>query len=314
MSFLGVSVDTQSIRTAATEVRGHMLARLAMDEQPRLEQFVTAATTLGPYDAYKVYSADARRIAEEVRKAHGADGLRYFLHASIMHALADTLASGRFARLSKRVQEQQLGQFRRMVSKVDAGAEWLDLDHDLFHKEFGIASLRLYVAGAQLVDPRCGIPRSLMVRGAPADWLRKIRLIVSLGGFRPYFQIHTHKFMLETFNEEGWNECYRCCADLYDVHPEVLGMYGSSWFYDPVLDAISPRLAYLRSVPQNGGASLLFVAAGGDAINNSVATSPTRKALYDEGKYLPKSYMLIWGKEEQIVWANQVPHSASIAA
>ena len=51
-----------------------------------------------------------------------------------------------------------------------------------------------------------------------------------MGGFRPYFQIHTHQFMLDAFNEAGWEECYRCCAELYAVHPEVLGMQAAVGF------------------------------------------------------------------------------------
>jgi len=39
-------------------------------------------------------------------------------------------------------------------------------------------------------------------------------------------------------------------------------MFGSSWFYDPLLADISPHLNYLRDVPMAGGAELFFVGTG----------------------------------------------------
>jgi hypothetical protein len=92
---------------------------------------------------------------------------------------------------------------------------------------------------------------------------------------------------------------------LYALHPDVLGMFGASWFYHPVLDTISPRLSYLRDVPLKGGAHLFFVEEGGAARANSLATSPTRRKLYEEGKYFPTTYMMVWGREAQSNWARQ---------
>jgi hypothetical protein len=68
---------------------------------------------------------------------------------------------------------------------------------------------------------------------------------------------------------------------------------------------VSPRLGYLRDTPIQGGAHLFFYEEGGSSISNSLSTSPTRRKLYDEGKYMPKSYMLVWGKRPQIAWARR---------
>ena len=82
-------------------------------------------------------------------------------------------------------------------------------------------------------------------------------------------------------------------------------MFGASWFYDPVLATVSPRLGYLRDVPLNGGAKLFFVEKGGAALANSLSTSPTRRKLYEEGKYVPTTYMMAWGRKAQSAWARQ---------
>ncbi len=299
-----MQIDPDKLNCSAIAERDRLLAALGTaDAISLLDRFIHEAPGTGALDGYKVFTQAASAILSAVRDKTGDAGARAFLRAVILHAIAKTVGEQGLKRLPARIAAQQLQQFKRIISHEE-DSPWLHLDHDLFHKEFGIATLRLYVAGARLVDPRCGVPRSLLGRGTPADWLRSTSAIASIGGFRPYFQIHTHKFMLETFNEEGSNECYRCCAELYELFPEVLGMFGSSWFYDPALATVSPRLAYLREVPLRGGAKLLYVASGGEAIDNALAKSATRRRLYEEGRYRPKNYMLIWGRRRQQEWAQ----------
>jgi hypothetical protein len=297
-------MDFDPVVSATKASLAHLTGRLPGPVQTTIGDFVRAAQEVGPLEDYKHFPEKARLLIPDGDLADGSKTSAVFLKAAIMYGMLETLESRRFTQLPARVRTQQLRQLQRMLAEGEATSEWLRIDHDLFHKEFGIATLRLYVAGAQLIDARCGIPRSIVVKGGVGSVIKNLAGILRLGGFRNYFQIHTHKFMLDTFNEEGWEECYRCCAELYALHPEVLGMYGSSWFYDPVLDVISPRLSYLRATPMAGGAELFFVEEGGSAKNNSLSTSPSRRKLYEEGKYIPKSYMLAWGKAKQIAWAE----------
>ncbi len=305
-------MEFEQISQAAAATRDRLLLQLGPKATAQLDAFVEQASLAGSFDSYKVYPAGARTIVEALRTDSGVVGVRQFLRAAIAQRLLQTLASSGLARLPARVRAQQLLQFQRIAADGNDGADWLDLDQDLFQKEFGIVSLRLYVAGCQLIDPRCGIPRSVLVRGTPLQWLRNGAMLMMLGGYRPFFEIHAHKFMLDLFGEEGRDECYRCCAELYAIHPEVRGMIAGSWFYDPALTGISPRLAYLRAVPESGGAYLLFVEAGGDALKNALATSPTRRRLHEQGKYMPKNYLLVWGKARQQAWARSPGASTSV--
>lgn len=296
------------IEQAAAQSLAAVLARLVPvlpDADARIAALIAAARQLGPYDHYKVFPAPVHAAADQVRALCGEEGLRRFLRAVLASAVLSTVASDRYRALPPRCAANQARHLLRIAGDADDRADWLDLGHDLFQKEFGLATLRLYAAGAQLVDYRCGVPRSTPMREGVLKALPKLLVFGRLGGFRPYFQIHTHSFNLDAFDEPGWEECYLCCAELYRVHPEVLGMFGSSWFYDPALDAISPRLAYLRTTPQAGGASLMFVVEGGEAINNATATSPSRRRLFEEGTYKPTNYMLVWGRRDQIDWARR---------
>lgn len=272
-----------------------------------LEGFIQAATDIGPLDHYKYFSDAARSMVERIHASGGVSAARAFLRAVLGRTISTWVSAGHYQRLPPLCACFHARQLNRIAHDFDACADWLDLRNDLFQKEFGIVSLRLYVAGAELVDYRCGVPRSIVLRGGATKVVANIIVMLRLGGFKPYFQSHIHAFNLDAFNEEGRNDLYRCCAELYALHPECLGMFGSSWFYDPVLDQISPRLSYLRTIPLEGGAHLLYAHDGGVAIANAISKSATRRRLYQERKYMPRTYMLIWGRKDQINWARAHP-------
>ena len=85
------------------------------------------------------------------------------------------------------------------------------------------------------------------------------------------------------------------------LNPEIRGMWGGSWFYDPALERISPRLEYLRSVPQDNGAYVFY--SNIDINGGALSKSDTRKQAYEDGKYLPKSYSVIWPRRHLLDWA-----------
>lgn len=265
--------------------------------------FIDLATKIGDFDHYKYFPEAAKKIITEIQSTHGLSATKTFTRGILLHAIIDLIEKKSLEGLPATILKHQSMHLYRIANDTETESDWLDISHDIFQKEFGITTLRLFSAGAQLIDVRCGIPRSILLKNGLGNVYKNLALMIKLGGFKPFFQIHTHKLNLDQFHEEGWNECYRGCAELYEIIPKSLGMFGSSWFYDPALDSISPRLNYLRQTPIEGGANLIFYSEGGDAIDNSIATSSTRRELYEAGKYMPKSYMLIWGKEAQKKWA-----------
>ncbi|MEW6760125.1 MAG: hypothetical protein AB1437_04820 [Pseudomonadota bacterium] len=300
----------ESIETsqAAAALRDGLLAQPGFPaDLALLDRFVREASVYGPLDDYKIFSPASRDIVARLRGEHGEAATRRFLRAAIAHGVVASLANQRYAGLPPRVKSQQLRQFGRMVLDTDPEADWLSFDSDLFRKEFGLAIVRLYAGGARLIDPRCGIQRSLLMRGSPRDWLRCAYTMGMAGGFRPYFQTHIHTFMLDGFTAEATAELYRCCADLYTLHPEALGSFAASWFYDPAVARVSPHLAYLREIPESGGAHMLLISSGPDAVGNAVSKSATRRRLYEAGEYEPKIYMIVWPKEKQKAWARANP-------
>ncbi|MGA7964865.1 MAG: hypothetical protein WCB49_03065 [Gammaproteobacteria bacterium] len=306
------ALDWGRIARDAEENCAHALKKVPnLPPDVSLEAFIRTAADVGPLDHYKYFDDAAKGMIERIGITCGAPAVRAFLRAALGRTISIWVDNGRYQRLPPLCAQYHAEQLERIAHDPDVTSDWLDLGDDRFQKEFGITLMRLYVAGSHVVDPRCGISRSTVLREGLGKALPKIGLIMRLGGFKPYLQSHLHTFHLEAFNEEGRKDFYHCCTELYSLHPQCLGVFSLSWYYDPVLEQISPWLAYLRKVPLANGAHLWHVQDGGQAIIDATAKSKKRRKLYEEGKYLPRTYMLIWGRKEQIEWARAHPRAVT---
>lgn len=285
--------------------------RALPDITRRVAAFVACFEAAPGQAGFKDISPEARALHATVLAEAGEDGVRSFLLACLLSAVQSTLGGKRLALLPARVRAHQLRQLERIAAHDDGFLLECRLEADVFLKELGLATLRLYAGASSVIDPYSGVGRSILWGGGARQFPGRALFFARTGGFRPYFQIHVHKLYLDEFDEEGRNECYRCCAELYALHPEALGMFAGSWFYDPAIAAISPRLAYLREVPVAGGARSMFVSYNEEAVANATAASPTRRALHASGKYRPASYALVWPRRAQIAWAQQHPGTPS---
>jgi hypothetical protein len=77
-----------------------------------------------------------------------------------------------------------------------------------------------------------------------------------------------------------------------------------SWWFDPFLESISPKLAFLRKVPQDAGARLFEVPTSEEAVQDAIKLSGERAKLYEAGKYRPKAYLLAWAREDLLGWSE----------
>ncbi|MFC5477622.1 hypothetical protein [Massilia suwonensis] len=287
---------------------GALLARLPglSDSSERIAAFVACVEVPPGRLGFKYIAPEARALHAAVLDAAGEQGARIFLLACLLAAVRSTLRSSRVEKLPARVRAHQLRQFERIAAHDDAVLQYCRLKADVFLKELGLATLRLYAGASSVIDPHSGVGRSLLWKGGLRRLPGRLLLFARAGGFRPFFEVHVHKLYLDEFNEAGRNECYRCCVDLYALHPEVLGMIGGSWFYDPVVESISPHLAYLRTVPEAGGARVLFVSHDEQAVANATSKSEKRRALHAAGRYRPASWTLVWCKRDQQAWARRL--------
>jgi len=181
-----------------------------------------------------------------------------------------------------------------------------DLTDDFFLKDMRFILGLSIPCGAQVVDMLSSVSLSSVI----LSLFRSRNVIPAIRYFRvkgygPWFRIHTESRYLTEFNEQGWDNCYMRIAELLERRKDIRGMVGTSWFYDPQLLEISPRLAYLQQRPLERGAFLLRHGTSRFDIEHATTTSKTRRRLYQEGKYTPICYSLLWLRKDLISWAEQ---------
>ena len=182
-----------------------------------------------------------------------------------------------------------------------------DSTNDFFRKDICFVLGISIPCGAQVVDlySRFRLPTVIISFLRSRD-LNSISRYLFIKGYRPWFQIHTESRYLNDFNEEGWESCYLRIAELLDRKPNITGMVGTSWFYDPKLLSISSHLSYLQNFPLDHGAFRLRHGTQTSDIANAIKASETRRQLYQEGKYIPVCYSMLWPRDKLIAWAKQV--------
>jgi len=185
-------------------------------------------------------------------------------------------------------------------SLTEPSGDVYDESFDLYRKDLRFVLGQSVPCGAQDVDLYASAPWTSLLK-YPS--LAKIRRYLSADGSGIWFRIHTDPRNTSDFSEDGWRRCYLRIAELLSTHQEVRGMIGTSWFYDPQLLNISPRLAYLQNDPLHGGAFALRNGPGQIHTQRATMTSPSRRKLYEDGKYTPICWSVLWPRQELIAWA-----------
>jgi hypothetical protein len=197
--------------------------------------------------------------------------------------------------------------FQRILAQLENPENNFYLhSNELFCKDLALCRLKLLPCGSELVDIYSGIPRSILFRDDLQQFVRCTRFFLLKGsGFRPWYESHWDRRLIRSFTPQAYDQCYLRIAELLEINPAIRGMMGSSWWFDPVLESISPNLTFLRKVPLDNGAQLFRVGTSAAATQAAVYLSAERRRLYDSGKYLPTIYLLAWARKDLLEWANR---------
>jgi hypothetical protein len=198
--------------------------------------------------------------------------------------------------------------FLSVLSRIDEPPpNYFLYTNDAFVKDLAVATRRMIPCGAQLVDVASGIPRNCLLASGLSQFISMARFTLGrLGGFRPLYEMHMDARLILDFNSSGWITCYQRIGELMESHSQVRGVFGSSWWFDPAVSTVSPRLAFLREMPLAHGARVFQMTPDKQSVIDAVANSPQREKLVKEGKYRPRKHALIWARKDLLVWKNSL--------
>ena len=249
------------------------------------------------------YCLDESYLQQQLRAAGSSAGA---LRALLRHLLCSLEARMLEEDLPQEIRARVRNEACRIEAALDSEPDaFYSLDNDAFLKDLSILLLTLLPCGAELVQIRAGIPRSVVLRGGLRQFLRGLWFFgVRTHGFRPFLSLHMDVRFTEDFNPDGWHRTYLCIAELLRSRPELKGVFGTAWFYDPEIERISPHLSYLRVQREMAGARTFIYGPSESARRNALARSRTRRRLYEEGRYEPKSCYIVWPRRDLLRWAE----------
>jgi hypothetical protein len=184
---------------------------------------------------------------------------------------------------------------------------WADPQQDGPRKDLALLAGRLIPIGGGVAAPRSGLGRSTIWKGDLRQSIQFARLLWHSGGATQWLEIHTHTDSVSEFNPAGWARTYRRLAGLLRSNQSIRGVFRNSWFLDPALQAISPNLSYLASLPLSGDAKLFFVGFDRSGTCGALQRSDRRREAFESGRYVPAVYLMAWPRQALLKWHDRGP-------
>jgi hypothetical protein len=204
-------------------------------------------------------------------------------------------------------------EFLRRLAKFVAEGAKERYDEELFAKDVRYALGLSVPCGALQFDVVASIGPKLILREAVTKKsLGPFAAYLKCGGWGRWYSEHIDPRAIREFNPDGWTAHCAKMAEVLQLNPEVRGILGAGWFYDPAVAENSPGLAYIQRTQMRYGGFLLRVGTEQHHIENALFRSAARRRLYEEGKYLPTCYLLAWPRRALIAWAEQLKIDPSV--
>lgn len=211
---------------------------------------------------------------------------------------------------------QQLCQrnYARILRNIEENRiDYMQFGNDQFDKDLSASHLHLIPAGPAKVHLN-RYPRKFLINRGLRQFIDGITFaITELKGFSPLFEMHNDIYdphaMGQFANRREVIPFYIRMAQLLVAFPEVKGVFGGSWLHDPALARISPKLYTIMRVPAINGGRIFYVGTSEQDIWNATLRSNERKTLYEQGRYMPTRYLLVWSRKSLISWSERAKYS-----
>jgi hypothetical protein len=267
--------------------------------------FLDAYPEIAPYD---YTSQEVRQYCDSICRQGGLEALGTYHKLLLLTLIRRAQEQVKARKFPQDIESLYDDDFARIVRDIELEREPPGFyTYPKFYTEVALCTLRFIPAGSQKICLH-GLPRRYFLRWKPINLLRAIRLLRELGGFAPIYEMHTDSHDLKAmllFTRRGWIEFYGRVAALLERYPQVKGLKGDGWFFDPHLEHVSPELAYVRQLAVHNGATVLRLGrCDAKGIAQASLLSPVRRQLYLKGKYVPTNYAMVWPRQRLIAWAR----------
>lgn len=272
----------------------------------RRQDLLGAVGSLQRHDTKQAYHANLTALQQLVRAKFEGDSRRIRTYSDLLMLIAITeFLSRDFGGLpSDRARSLYADEIQRVVTTLSASREYV-FDDDVYRKDLCCFTGRMAFCGIYVVDLYAGWPRRYLVRPRLVDAPANLLFILKAGGFSRFAQLHLHSPAVEHFSKAARDHSFMLLSEYLRSQPDILGVMGSAWYYDPCISEVSPRLAYLRETPQNNGARVVCIGRSDSAEASALSKSATRRALHRNGKYAPMEFAMLWPRKSFLAWAMQ---------
>lgn len=275
-----------------------------------LKQYLSLLDNLPVLGGYHCVSGEIEMFCKNIVGDHGVTGLALY-HKLV---LATLIVKAEDRLKSMAITEDVVGlfyqNFSRILKLIDIHPPgFFQHSNDKFSKDLSVCLLRLMPMGAQKII-LSGVPRMALLKAGGLAGAGSFSYMLSeAGGFKPFYEMHTDEHdstSLREFSASGWDCCYLKIAAMLELNKDVKGVFAISWFFDPQLERISPRLNFLRERPLHNGGRIFFLAKDKEGVSGALVRSATRQKLFETGEYVPATYLMVWPRKHLIRWANNM--------
>jgi len=248
-----------------------------------------------------------KRAYDQIKSQYGTHALSLYLKSALCCFISDSLERLKHKKLPDEIKNLYHEWFEWVLEDFSKRPDdYYSHRCQSFVLDVLVCSLRtIPIGGAWIIEIR-GVGLRPFFSGDVGQFFSYLFFIIfKARGFSPYVTTHTAARTLRHFNEHQMNSAYLRIAELMKMNPRIKGLYRRSWFLDPKLEDISPKLGYLRKVPLQNGAKLFAAGSTKQDIKYALAVSRTRRRLHKEGKYLPTGHAFIWPRKEFLLFVEK---------
>jgi len=286
-----------------------------LDKYPvdRYIQFLDRYPTISK-SGYHYVSPDVKTYTESILNDSSEDILEKYHQLVLIELILRNKDKIVKQELPDEIKKQYDKNFDRILNNISSKKEELGFylyPNDKFCKDLAVCTQKMIPVGCRkLVSSPC--PQRFVLKKGLGQFISGMSFVLfRLGGIRPtLYVMHTDSHdpdLMAEFNVEGWTRTLLVVAELLKQKKEVKGVFATSWFYDPNLEEVSPRLNYNRKIITDNGGKVFYIGPSEQTTKDALTKSETRRRLYSEGKYVPTNYIIFWSRKKLLEWASKAP-------